>query len=111
MRLITLLSFLLVVGCVNVEATRSSAALNQVDAVEEARVVDPSEPSTITAPDGIEIDEEILDLPTGYYTDCVCEYVGWHEDGMICVGMKCTNECSAEVASCNEQRRACVPDV
>lgn len=112
MRLSTLFVMVFALGCVNVSASSTSGALNQVN---ETRDLNPSavrdQSATIEAPEGVEIDADLIDPPPVYYDECTCEYVGWHENGLICVGIECTDECSAEISSCNERRRACVPDV
>lgn len=110
MRFSTLFVLVFALGCVNVNS--SSNSLSQVDetsAVHPSAVNTPSD--TIEAIEGVEIDGDLIDPPPVYFDECTCEYVGWHENGLICVGIECTDECSAEVTACNERRRACVPDV
>lgn len=106
MRFITLLISLLMFGCVNVVS--SSEALNQVNEASEIQAPVHSETSTPSAPSGLEIDQELMDPPDGYFTECTCKYSAWRERGLMCLGLQCTPECSPEVTACNESRRACI---
>lgn len=109
MRFITLLISLLMFGCVNVVS--SSEALNQVDETSEVQVTVHSETLTPDARSGLEIDQQLIDPPDGYFTECTCEYSAWRERGLMCLGLQCTPECSPEVAACNESRRACITEM
>ena len=111
MRNIFLLIALTAAGCVNDSASVHGETLRQSDTTREdsssATVVSPVRTPSLD----LEVNEEIVDLPYDYISTCVCEYQGWHENGLICLGIRCTPECSSEVTSCNERRRACVPDM
>lgn len=95
-------------GCVNVVS--SSEALNQVYETSEVQTPVHSETST-PAPSGLEIDQELMDPPEGYFTECTCEYTAWRERGLMCLGLQCTPECSPEVTACNESRHACIAEM
>ena len=111
MRNIFLLAAIIATGCVNTSVASRSESLRQNDSVREGA----SPPIVVTTPRSgnldLTADEEIVDLPYDYINTCICEYEGWHENGLICLGIRCTPECSPEVTSCNERRRACVPDM
>ena len=42
--------------------------------------------------------------------ECVCEFEGWEEHGLLCMGIVCSSECTREVRECNERTRACIPN-
>ena len=111
MRFITLLISILMSGCVNANAVSTSAALSQVDETSEFQIPVRSETSTPSAPSGLEIDQELMDPPEGYFTECTCEYTAWRERGLMCLGLQCTPECSPEVTACNESRHACIAEM
>jgi hypothetical protein len=111
MRFITLLISLLMFGCVNVNAVSTSEALSRVDETSEIQAPILSETLISDAPAGLEIDQDLIDPPAGYFAECTCEYTAWRERGLMCLGLQCTPECSPEVTACNESRHACIAEM
>ena len=105
MRQLILLFCFFFFGCVNNEPSGNIQALHVVENISETEIVyTPSTPLP-----NLNYSE---DLEEAYpiYEPCLCEYAAWKDNGLICVGIRCTEECSEEVRSCNERRRACVPE-
>jgi len=102
-QLILLFSFLLV-GCApEYPASANVSELRELEGGASYSITEPG-PSLNYTPDiEYEMPPEIL------YGPCVCEFTHWTDNGLMCVGIRCTPECSEEVRSCNERRRACAP--
>jgi hypothetical protein len=98
-------------GCVNVNAVSTSEALSRVDETSEIQAPILSETLISDAPAGLEIDQDLIDPPTGHFAECTCEYTAWRERGLMCLGLQCTPECSPEVTACNESRHACIAEM
>lgn len=103
MRQLILLFSFFIFGCVNAEASVHVEALHELENLSETELLyTPAPLPTINY-------SEDLEEAYPIYEPCLCEYSAWKDNGLICVGIRCTDECSEEVRSCNERRRACVP--
>ena len=104
MRQLILLFSFLVFGCVN--ANETAVNVGALYEVEDINSIQPLYTPSLPTMDY----SEDLEEPYPLYEPCLCEYTAWKDHDLVCVGIRCTDECSEEVRSCNERRRACVPE-
>jgi hypothetical protein len=101
-KLILLFSFL-VSGCLNRDPASYTA--------EELRELENTGEDEIIYTPGWSYEETPVDVPPLMsYEPCICAYYSWRDRDLICVGLVCTDSCSLETRTCNESRRACVPE-
>lgn len=103
-QLILFFSFLFF-GCVNSPpASLTVEELRELDDIEDT--------SPVYTPNQI-VDYEEMPVeppPLMSYEPCICAYYSWRDRDLICVGLVCTESCPLETRTCNESRRACVPE-
>ena len=105
MRQLILLFSFFIPGCLNAPPyALSIEELRELENVNEAA-------PTYTPNPIITYEEAPVEVPPLMsYEPCICEYYSWRDHDLICVGLLCTESCSLEMRSCNESRRACVPE-
>lgn len=113
-RILQLMPLFCLIGCTNQVLSPEEAAseeyLNELN-------VENTEPDVVNVPGGSvltipEVGETNLGFPDGddaITMPCVCEWEAWRTtNGLMCVGVVCSDSCPQRVVECNEIRRACV---
>lgn len=39
---------------------------------------------------------------------CSCEWTSWHERGLVCFGVNCSDSCEQEIIDCHERGPICI---
>lgn len=92
-KLFTSLFFILIIGCQS-ELRVNISPLNELNPNGQ-EIFEPATPPEFNH------EEESLDLL------CNCYWQVWHENGLTCAGIRCSENCSSEMRACNE-RKACM---
>jgi hypothetical protein len=105
MRQLILLFSFLISGCLNRDpASYTAEELQELENVNDDAPIYTPNPT-------LEYQETPYDAPPLMsYEPCICVYYSWRDRDLICVGLVCTDSCSLETRTCNERRRACVPE-